>query len=83
MVVQFARIIVGAALQDFGNLLSNERIWAFALAFDSSTHQGTTFFDIRIRQISPVSGKSVHPAQMYLCQIAPEGSLADIADIRP
>ena len=49
MVGQFARIIVGAALQDFGNLLSIERIWAFALAFDSSTHQATSFFDIRIR----------------------------------
>jgi hypothetical protein len=48
MVGQFTRIIVGAALQDFANLLSNIRIWAFALAFDSSTHQGTSFFDVRI-----------------------------------
>ena len=36
MVGQFARIIVGAALQDFSNLLSNKRIWAFALALDSA-----------------------------------------------
>ena len=49
MVGQFACITVGAALQDFAYLLSNTRLWAFALAFDSSTHQGTSFFDIRIR----------------------------------
>jgi len=49
MVGQYARIIVGTSLQDFANILSVQRMWAFALAFDSSTHQGTSFFDIRIR----------------------------------
>ena len=34
MVGQFARITVGAALQDFATPLPNKWSWAFALAFD-------------------------------------------------
>jgi len=49
IVGQWVRILVGGCLQQIANLLADDDLWAFALAFDGSTHRGTTFFDVRIR----------------------------------
>ncbi|RQM20667.1 hypothetical protein B5M09_011946 [Aphanomyces astaci] len=49
IVGQWVRILVGGYLQQIANLLADDDIWAFALAFDGGTHRGTTFFDVRIR----------------------------------
>ena len=49
IVGQWVRMLVGGCLQQISNILADPEVWAFALAFDGSTHRGTSFFDIRIR----------------------------------
>ncbi|RHY88145.1 hypothetical protein DYB37_013567 [Aphanomyces astaci] len=43
IVGQWVRILVGGCLQQIANLLADDDLWAFALAFDGSKHRGTTF----------------------------------------
>jgi hypothetical protein len=49
MVGQFVRVLLAVALQLLSNVLCNESMWAFSLAGDASTHQGTPWLDQRIR----------------------------------
>lgn len=51
MVGQYVRVLVGAAIQNIGQVLRRDDVWAFALSFDGSTHRGTTFFDVRVRVV--------------------------------
>ncbi|KAH9098083.1 hypothetical protein LEN26_016759 [Aphanomyces euteiches] len=49
LVGRYVRSVVGACLQKIATLLGSKQVWAFALAFDGSSHRGSSFFDIRIR----------------------------------
>ncbi len=40
---------VSANLQVLSNVLNHHDVWAFSLADNRSTHQGVSFFDVRIR----------------------------------
>jgi hypothetical protein len=49
MVGQYVRVLLAVALQLVSNVLCNTTVWAFSLAGDASTHQGTALLDQRIR----------------------------------
>jgi hypothetical protein len=49
MVGQYVRVLLAVALQLVSNVLCNTSVWAFSLAGDASTHQGTPLLDQRIR----------------------------------
>ncbi|KAH8952971.1 hypothetical protein BDL97_09G113300 [Sphagnum fallax] len=49
IVGQYVRVLVGGNLQDISDLMGDLSVWAFSLAFDSSTHFEQSFFDLRIR----------------------------------
>jgi hypothetical protein len=46
---KMVRVNVGANLQVLSDVLNHHNVWAFLLAGDGSTHQGVSFFDMRIR----------------------------------
>jgi len=46
---QYVRVLVSGNLQDISDLMGDLSVWAFSLAFDSSTHFEQSFFDLRIR----------------------------------
>ncbi len=46
---KMVRVNVGANLQVLSDVLNHHDVWAFSLAGDGSTHQGVSFFDVRIR----------------------------------
>jgi hypothetical protein len=48
IVGQYVRVLVGDNLQDISNLMGDLFVWAFSLAFDSSTHFEQSFFDLRV-----------------------------------
>jgi hypothetical protein len=48
IVGQYVRVLVGGNLQDISDLMGDLSVWAFSLAFDSSTHFEQLFFDLRI-----------------------------------
>jgi hypothetical protein len=48
IVNQYVRECVAINLQTILNILSSLRVWSFALAADSSTHQSVSYLDIRI-----------------------------------
>ena len=48
-VANYVRVVCAINLQALSTLLSNNQIWAFALANDASTHYGRSYFDNRIR----------------------------------
>jgi hypothetical protein len=45
---KMVRVNVGANLQVLSDVLNHHDVWAFLLAGDGSTHQGVSFFDVRI-----------------------------------
>jgi hypothetical protein len=47
MVSRFVRVAAAACLQKISEFL--KRTWAFSVAFDSSTIQATSYFDLRVR----------------------------------
>lgn len=49
MVGRYIRGLVASSLQKIYEVVSRDDVWAFALAFDGSTHRETSFFDVRIR----------------------------------
>jgi hypothetical protein len=49
MVGQYVRVLLAVALQLVSNVLCNTSVWAFSLAGEASTHQGTPLLDQRIR----------------------------------
>ena len=49
IVSNFARVVCAINLQALSSLLSDDQVWAFALANDASTHYGRSYFDNRIR----------------------------------
>jgi hypothetical protein len=49
MVDQFVRVLVGASIQKIADVMARSDVWAFSIAFDGSTHRGTSFFDVRVR----------------------------------
>ncbi|KAH8963535.1 hypothetical protein BDL97_04G017200 [Sphagnum fallax] len=49
IVGQYVRVLVSGNLQDISDLMGDLSVWAFSLAFDSSTHFEQSFFDLRIR----------------------------------
>jgi hypothetical protein len=49
IVGQYVRVLVGGNLQDISDLMGDLSVWAFSLAFDSSTHFEQSFFDLRIQ----------------------------------
>ncbi|KAH9572370.1 hypothetical protein CY35_02G145300, partial [Sphagnum magellanicum] len=49
IVGQYVRVLVGGNLQDISDLMGDLSVWAFSLAFDSSTHFEQSFFDLRVR----------------------------------
>jgi len=48
IVGQYVRVLVGGNLQDISDLMGDLFVWAFSLAFDSSTHFEQSFFDLRV-----------------------------------
>ncbi len=46
---KMVRVNVGANLQVLSDVLNHHDVWAFSLTGDGSTHQGVSFFDVRIR----------------------------------
>jgi hypothetical protein len=48
MVGQYIRVLVGVSLNVIADLISDTNSWAFSLAADASTHQGTSLLDQRI-----------------------------------
>ena len=46
---KMVRINVAANLQGISDILSDKEVWSFSLAADGSTHQGTSFFDVRLQ----------------------------------
>ncbi len=46
---QFVRIQVGINLQLMASIFARKRVWAFSIAYDGSTHRGTSFFDVPLR----------------------------------
>jgi hypothetical protein len=49
MAGQYVRVLLAVALQLVSNVLCNTSVWAFSLAGDASTHQGTPLLDQGIR----------------------------------
>jgi hypothetical protein len=49
IVGQYIRVLVGANLQVMMDILKTDKVWAFSIAGDGSTHHGVSFFDLRIR----------------------------------
>jgi hypothetical protein len=49
IVGQYVRVLVGSNLQDISDLMGNLFVWAFSLAFNSSTHFEQSFFDLHVR----------------------------------
>ncbi len=49
MVGQYVHVLVGGNLQDISDLMGDMSVWAFSLAFDSSTHFEQSFFDLRVQ----------------------------------
>ncbi len=49
IVGQYVRVLVGGNLQDISDLMGDLSVWAFSLAFDSSTHFKQSFFDLCVR----------------------------------
>ncbi|CAK4110205.1 unnamed protein product [Aphanomyces euteiches] len=49
MIGQYVRVLVAVCLQKFSTILARPDVWAFSIAFDGSTHRGTSFFDVRLR----------------------------------
>ena len=45
---QYVRVLVGSGEQKILDMLGDQSVWAFSLAFDSTTHYGQSFFDIRL-----------------------------------
>jgi hypothetical protein len=45
---KMVRVNVSANLQVLSDVLNHHDVWAFSLADDESTHQGVSFFDVRI-----------------------------------
>ncbi|KAH8941002.1 hypothetical protein BDL97_14G014500 [Sphagnum fallax] len=48
IVGQYVRVLVDDNLQDISDLMGDLSVWAFSLAFDSSTHFEQSFFDLHI-----------------------------------
>jgi hypothetical protein len=48
-VSKMVHVNVGANLQVLSDVLNHHDVWAFSLIDDGSTHQGVSFFDVRIR----------------------------------
>ncbi|KAH9534488.1 hypothetical protein CY35_17G008300 [Sphagnum magellanicum] len=46
---QYVRVLVGGNLQDISDLMGDLSVWAFSLAFNSSTHFEQSFFDLRVQ----------------------------------
>ncbi len=46
IVGHYVRVLVGGNLQDISDLMGDLFVWAFSLAFDSSTHFEQSFFDL-------------------------------------
>jgi hypothetical protein len=46
---KMVRVNVGANLQVLSDVLNHHDVWAFSLTDNESTHQGVSFFDLRIR----------------------------------
>ncbi len=49
IVGQYVCVLVGGNLQDISDLMGDLSVWAFSLAFNSSTHFEQSFFDLRVR----------------------------------
>lgn len=49
MVGNFVRVLLAVALQLLSTVLCSSSVWAFSLAGDASTHQGTPLLDQQIR----------------------------------
>ncbi|CAM6078315.1 unnamed protein product [Sphagnum tenellum] len=49
IVGQYVRVLVNGNLQDISDLMGDLSVWAFSLAFDSSTHFEQSFFDLHVR----------------------------------
>jgi hypothetical protein len=49
IVGQYIRVLVDGNLQDISDLMGDLSVWAFLLAFDSSTHFEQSFFDLHVR----------------------------------
>ena len=49
MIGQYVRVLVAVCLQKFSTILARPDVWAFSIAFDGSTHRGTSFSDVRLR----------------------------------
>ncbi|KAJ2258337.1 hypothetical protein GGI13_000635 [Coemansia sp. RSA 455] len=48
-VTKYVRTTVAVVMEVIWSLLANPSVWAFSLAFDSTTHDGHSYFDVRIR----------------------------------
>mmetsp|Transcript_11331 Transcript_11331/g.22934 ORF Transcript_11331/g.22934 Transcript_11331/m.22934 type:complete len:395 (+) Transcript_11331:531-1715(+) len=57
-VISYARILVAFSLQGIKDLLS--RTWCYSVAFDGSTHQHTSYLDIRARVYHDRKIKNIH-----------------------
>ncbi|KAJ2346059.1 hypothetical protein GGH91_002336, partial [Coemansia sp. RSA 2671] len=49
MITDNVRISVAVSMEVIRSLLADPSVWAFSLAFNSSTHYGHSYFDVRIR----------------------------------
>ena len=49
IVGQYVHVLVGASLQDVSDMTGDVSVWAFSLAFDTSTHREQSFFDVCVR----------------------------------
>lgn len=59
-VSRFVRVAAAACLQKLSEIMS--AVWAFSLAFDSSTIESTSYFDVRVRF---VAGTNVHCFHLF------------------
>ena len=57
-VTSYVRVMVAISLQNIKDQL--ERSWCYSVAFDGSTHQSTSYFDIRLRVFVDGEIKNVH-----------------------
>jgi hypothetical protein len=68
MVGQYVRVLLAVALQLVSNVLCNTSVWAFSLAGDASTHQGTPLLHQRIRMRFNGVLMSLHLVPAPFCQ---------------
>lgn len=59
-VARYVQALTAMSLQRIGNILKDDRCWAFSIAFDGATNHGESYIDVRARFCTGTQISNVH-----------------------